>query len=243
MTNLPPIKGIIETSFIDWHGVISTILFLPNCNLACPFCHNYTLVNNPNLYVTIEIKKILSRLQMFTGWIDGIVISGGEPTLYFRIDELFFLFKQAGFQTKLDTNGLRPKIIKDLCKRGLVDLISMDFKSSLTPLFYAHVTGKPVKLTTIVESINFLIYDGIYHEIRSTIWPSLHNIQELQNMSKSLIGAKAWTLQNMNPKHAWQFKSLNGNISYNQVDILELHQILVKPILASNDYFNKYCFL
>ncbi len=229
----PPIKGFIETSFVDWRGAVAAVLFLPGCDLACPFCHNYTLASDPDSYLTLELEAVLARLAEFAGWIDGVVVSGGEPTLHPGLDELLDRIKAAGFKTKLDTNGLKPGALQDLCRRGLVDMVAMDVKAPLEPLAYARAAGKAVDIAALAESIAFLIRGGAAHEFRSTIWPAWHGERELKAMGQALEGARAWTLQAMNPQNAWRPQALGEGAPYSQEDIARLQRELADPVLRA----------
>jgi pyruvate formate lyase activating enzyme len=228
----PPLKGFIETSFVDWRGAVAAVLFLPGCNLACPYCHNYALVSDPDSYLTLEMEDVLARLTEFAGWIDGVVVSGGEPTLHPGLSELLALIKGAGFRTKLDTNGLKPGVVKELCARGLVDVVAMDLKAPLVPLAYARAAGRAVDMAALAETISFLIQGGAAHEFRSTIWPAWHGERELRLMAEALTGAQAWTLQAMNPQTAWNPQALGAGQPYGQEDIARLQMELADPVLA-----------
>jgi len=100
-----PVKGFIETSFVDWPGKICSVIFFPKCNFRCCYCHNSELVLKHENLEDIDFDSILVRLSDQKKWIDGICISGGEPTLYSELPEVFSIIKKEGFQTKLDTNG------------------------------------------------------------------------------------------------------------------------------------------
>lgn len=143
----PVIKGFIETSFLDWRGLISAVLFLPGCNFACPYCHNFTLVSDPDSLMSLPLDSVLDRLRPFVGWIDGVVVSGGEPTLHPGLEELLGLIHQEGFQVKLDTNGYRPEVVKRVVEAGLVDMVAMDVKAPLEPWPTAAVAARPSRWT------------------------------------------------------------------------------------------------
>lgn len=235
MAGPPPIKGFIETSFVDWRGAVAAVLFLPGCNLACPYCHNYTLVSDPDSYLTLEVGEVLARLKEFAGWIDGVVVSGGEPTLHPGLGELLALVKEAGFAVKLDTNGLRPAVVRELCRRGLVDVVAMDVKAPLEPLAYARAAGRAVDVAALAETIAFLKGGGAEHEFRSTIWPAWHGERELASMAETLRGARAWTLQAMNPQTAWNAKALGSGRAYDQEEMARLQREVAEPVLADPD--------
>jgi pyruvate formate lyase activating enzyme len=142
------------------------------------------------------------------------------------------LIKDAGCRTKLDTNGLRPGVVRELCRGGLVDVVAMDVKAPLEPLAYARAAGRPVEIAALAETIAFLVGGGAAHEFRSTIWPAWHGQRELESMAAALKGAQAWTLQALNPQTAWNAQALGAGQAYGQDDIARLQRELADPVLA-----------
>ena len=229
LSGAPPIKGFIETSFLDWPGKMASVVFLPGCNFACPFCHNFGLVSDPDQFVTLELDDVLERLGHFVGWIDGVVISGGEPTLHSGLDVMCRRIKDAGFLVKLDTNGHRPGVLGRLLDAGLVDCVAMDLKAPLQEMAYRRAAGRVVDLDRIRESIGLIIASGLAHEFRSTISPDWHGEPELANMGRSLAGARRWTLQAMNPATGWDRQVLDQLSSYLPEDISRLQSEIADP--------------
>ena len=111
------IKGLIEASLIDWPGKLATVVFVPGCNLRCRYCHARDLVTGASAIDPISFERVLDYLEESRGWIDGVVISGGEPTLYSGLADLARSIRSSGFAVKLDTNGTRPAVIERLLKR------------------------------------------------------------------------------------------------------------------------------
>jgi pyruvate formate lyase activating enzyme len=227
---LPPIKGFLEASFLDWRGSIASLLFLPGCNFGCPYCHNHQLAADPDSLLDLPLDDIMSRLKPFVGWVDGVVISGGEPTLHPGLAGLCGVLKTAGFAVKLDTNGYRPQVIEDLTARGLIDMVAMDLKAPLQDLAYRRAAGRPVDLGHLKRSIDFLINSGLAHEFRSTIWPAWHGTQELTTMATALQGAQAWTLQALRPESAWNLAALGGGVPYTSQKIDQLQRNFGDPV-------------
>jgi len=205
---LPAIKGFLETSFVDWRGCIAAVLFLPGCNFACPYCHNHALAVEPESYQTRPLEDVLARLRPFVGWIDGVVVSGGEPTVNQGLERLLALIKAEGFAVKLDTNGHRPAVLRRLVEAGLVDMVAMDLKAPLEALAYRRAAGVAADVARIGQSVDFLIHGGVAHEFRSTIIPGWHGPAELAAMAQALRGCQGWTLQAMNPATAWNQAAL-----------------------------------
>ncbi|MEW5913051.1 MAG: anaerobic ribonucleoside-triphosphate reductase activating protein [Thermodesulfobacteriota bacterium] len=225
----PPVKGFIETSFLDWPGQIASVLFLPGCNFRCPYCHNFTLVEDPESLLTLSLDAVLDRLRPFTGWIDGVVVTGGEPTLHPGLEALLERIKETGFLVKLDTNGYRPQVLMDLAGRGLLDMVAMDLKAPLEPLAYRRASGCSVDVERVRQSLEFLKASGLAHHIRSTIWPDWHGPDELTKMAAAVKGAQAWTLQAMNPANAWDQATLAGAEMYTPQDIVRLQTEVADP--------------
>lgn len=191
------IKGFIEASFIDWDGKLSSVIFLSSCNFRCPFCHNVNLVLDPENLESIPIEYLKDQLQKQKTWIDGICITGGEPTLNEDLPELCSTLKNMGFLIKLDTNGTNPEILKKLITRKLVDYIAMDVKAPLTKDKYTKTTGVNIgkMLDKIKESIKLLNESNIDYEFRTTVVPTLHTEEDIKQICHSLIGCRKYILQ------------------------------------------------
>ncbi|MCB2225351.1 MAG: anaerobic ribonucleoside-triphosphate reductase activating protein [Desulfarculaceae bacterium] len=226
---LPPVKGFIETSFLDWRGQIAAVLFLPGCNFACPYCHNFALVSDPDSYLTLPLDGVLDRLKPFVGWIDGVVVSGGEPTLHPGLERLLGEVKQAGFKVKLDSNGYRPEALVRVVEQGLVDMVAMDVKAPLEPLAYRRSCGRAVEVDRVRESLEYLKACGVAHEFRSTICPQWHGPEELGRMAEAVGGCQAWTLQAMNPASAWNEEAVDGVSMYSAEELDELQRTIADP--------------
>lgn len=226
---LPPVKGFLETSFVDWPGMIASVLFLPGCNFSCPYCHNHMLVTDSDSLETFELDLVLDRLRPFVGWIDGVVVSGGEPTLHPGLAGLLAAVKAEGFKVKLDTNGHRPGVIKDLARRGLLDMVSMDLKAPLEPLAYRRAAGRPVDLERVRASVEFLKTSGLAHEFRTTVWPAWHGEDELKAMAADLDGCQGWTLQALNPQSAWDLAALGSGKAFEPQELAILQRNLADP--------------
>ncbi len=195
------IKGFIETSFLDWPGRMCAVLFLPGCNLRCPFCHNKDLVLNPHGLVTWDQDQVFSRLKALHGWIEAVCISGGEPCLdSVVILELAKRLKDMGFSIKLDTNGTFPDVLESLISQGLLDFVAMDVKSILCPVTYSFCAGRILDLSPIKKSISIIKSSGITHQFRMTVLPSLHPPGLIRAWAEELAGAGSiLTIQNFRP--------------------------------------------
>ena len=219
------IKGFIETSFVDWPGKVCSVIFLPYCNLRCPYCHNHNLVLNPeNLEsYNFDIKRIDSD------WIDGICVSGGEPTLHKSLPVLLSEIKSNGFEVKLDTNGTKPEVIKYLIENNLVDYIAMDVKAPLDEVLYKRCSGVSVSVDSIRRSIKIIASSGIPHMFRCTVTPSLLTEQDIYRL--------AYTIKNICPSsflHIQNFNKVNSlDLSLEPFSVLHF-QKLQQKILEIN---------
>lgn len=215
------IKGFIETSFIDWEGHISAVVFLGGCNFACPFCHNAELIQPSPAMPTLAKEKILARITEKRTWIDGVVISGGEPCLQQNIVDFIREIKDLGFPVKLDTNGSEPKMLNELVKMNLVDYVAMDIKAPLTEQ-YQKLSGKNIELGPIKQSIEILLNTKhIDYEFRTTVVPDCLSKENIVTIAAAVQGSKRYVLQQFNPKETLD-TSLQSVKPYSSADIDEI---------------------
>jgi pyruvate formate lyase activating enzyme len=195
------IKGFLETSFLDWRGKLCSVIFLPGCNFRCPYCHNHLLVFHPEQYATFPLEDILARLHSLRNWIDGVCLTGGEPTLHTDLPLLVREIKRHGFLVKLDTNGSNPPMLENLIEGGQIDFVSMDVKAPLGPFSYSRSTGLPVNLRPILESIEILKRRKVEYEFRMTVVPGLHKEEDIRSLGNHLRAGQRFILQNFNPEN------------------------------------------
>jgi pyruvate formate lyase activating enzyme len=197
------LRGFIETSFLDWDGKVSAVVFVPGCNFACPFCSNWLLVHEPDSLPEVKLENIEHFLGERRDFIDGVVITGGEPTIHPWLPELIKRFKALGMLFKLDTNGTNPEMLERLVTRDprLVDYIAMDIKAPLDGKYEA-ATGAKVDLEKIKASIKLIMASGIDYEFRTTVTPNLLGLPEIGAIARSIAGAKKYALQQFVPSHS-----------------------------------------
>ncbi len=196
------IGGLEKLSLIDFPGYLSAIVFTKSCNFRCHFCYNPMLVfaegenelknidEGPSL---IPEEDFFLFLKERVGKLEGLVISGGEPTLQPDLKEFIIKVKELGYKVKLDTNGTSPEKVSDLIKNNLLDYIAMDLKAPLEK--YEAVIGVKTDINKIKESIDLLINGNVPYEFRSTLVPGLVNEDDILEMSKDIEGANLWYLQ------------------------------------------------
>ncbi len=217
------IKGFLETSFSDWRGKICSVIFLPRCNFRCPYCHNHPLVVHPEQYATIPLEDIFVRLHSLRDWIDGVCLTGGEPTLHTDLPLLVREIKRRGFLVKLDTNGSTPSMLERFVGRREIDFVSMDVKAPLEPFSYSRSTGLAVNLGPILESIEILKRGKVEYEFRMTVVPGLHREEDIRTLGDHLRAGKRFTLQNFNPGNALD-PSLRGIIPYDSKALRKIEE-------------------
>ncbi|MCK4241275.1 MAG: anaerobic ribonucleoside-triphosphate reductase activating protein [Candidatus Atribacteria bacterium] len=220
------IKKMIETSLIDWEGKIVSTLYVSSCNFRCPYCYNCDLIFQPNNFKNIPFEDINNYLLERKDFIDGICMSGGEPTLYPDLPSYFKKIKDKGFLIKLDTNGANPKLLEDLLGLGLVDYIAMDIKSSLDFDKYSKAAGikDKILLERVKDSIKLVMNSKIDYEFRTTIVPLLHTEETIMEIAKHISGAKKYVLQNFSPLEKTLEPSFQKIIPYSAEKIKEFSE-------------------
>ena len=170
------INGFTPVSFIDYPGKVAAVIWTPGCNFRCPFCYNVNLVLNPSSLPSFSETEILSRLQEEKDFLDGLVVTGGEPTL--QPDLIDFLAKIRDLPVKIDTNGSQPEVLEELIRRNLVAYVALDIKAPLQPEKYGRVSGVDVAsrgqlLSKVIATIDLLTDSGVEYELRTTVAPDL----------------------------------------------------------------------
>lgn len=188
------IHGFQTLTLLDYPGYTAATIFLGGCNFRCPFCQNAGLVLNPSGEPVIPTEEVLAFLKKRKRVLDGVCITGGEPTLDPDLEELMKVIKEMGYLIKLDTNGTHPEVMKALHENGLLDYVAMDIKSS--PEGYEKLSGiSGVNLEPIRESVRFLMDEGIDYEFRTTVVRELHSPKDFLKIREWLSGAKRYYLQ------------------------------------------------
>ncbi|UCC33103.1 MAG: anaerobic ribonucleoside-triphosphate reductase activating protein [Candidatus Bathyarchaeota archaeon] len=191
------IKGFVDLSLVDWDGKLTSVIFLPRCNFRCPYCHNYTLVLCPGKEKTIPFERVESYLTSKRDWLDGVCITGGEPTLHSDLPELCSRIKNIGLPVKLDTNGTNPQMVEGLIEERIVDYIAADIKAPLTAHKYSRAIGVDSEnaLREVKETIGVLLASRVDYEFRTTVVPTLHGEEDIEEISRDIKGCKKYVLQ------------------------------------------------
>jgi pyruvate formate lyase activating enzyme len=199
---LIPVKGFLETSLLEWPGNICSVVFLPGCNLRCPFCHNTPLVLDPSRLTTIPFTKVQEQLHELEDWIDGVCVTGGEPTIHENLPALLRRFKDLNLPIKLDTNGSNPAMIESLIRDKLIACVAMDIKAPLVTNYYARLTGCDLDLKAVKKSINLIRSSSIQAIFRMTVVPELIDEEDIYQVARSLAPDHHLVLQQFSPDNA-----------------------------------------
>lgn len=197
------LSAIQRFTMLDYPDKVACIAFTPGCNMRCGFCHN------PEFVLPEQIQELSSGfiveetffnfLDQRRGLLEGVVVSGGEPTIWQDLPDFFRKIKERGYLTKLDTNGNRPEVLDYLLKEKLVDYVAMDVKTSLSE--YPSLVGGGAKSEHIAKSIELLKASGIPYEFRTTLIKEVHTDGVLRDMAELLSGAQCYSLQTFRPGH------------------------------------------
>ncbi|MFQ3550387.1 MAG: anaerobic ribonucleoside-triphosphate reductase activating protein [Armatimonadota bacterium] len=190
------IAGIQKCSMVDYPGKICAVLFTSGCNMDCYYCHNRWLMNSETVNSHINESDILSFLRKRIKFLDGVVISGGEPTLQNDLISFISKIKSIGYDVKLDTNGTNYEVMKNLINSNLVDYVAMDLKAPYEK--YNSYCGNKYNKDNIKKSINLLLEGKVEYEFRTTVLPQFDE-PDIIEMAKQIQGARFYALQQYRP--------------------------------------------
>lgn len=192
------IRGLNKTTLLDYPGCVAATIFTGGCNFRCPFCQNSGLVLEPSTGEIISEEEILAFLKKRKNVLKGVCITGGEPTLQEDLPEFLCRIKSLGYRIKLDTNGFKPQVLKNLLEEGLLDYVAMDIKNS--PDHYAKTAGMDhvdagFHLDKINGSIEMLLNGDVEYEFRTTVVKELHTLEDMIKIGEWIGGCRAYFLQ------------------------------------------------
>jgi pyruvate formate lyase activating enzyme len=196
------IRGFVDTSFVDWDGKVSCVVFTGGCNLRCGFCYNFGLVLHPEKFDWIPEEHVLNYLRENSDRV-----------------------KALGLGIKLDTNGTNPQVLKQLIDQGLIDFVAMDVKARLDEGVYSDLAGVSLNgsMDDIKRTIQIIIDSGVDHEFRTTVVPGVHSKEDVEQISRSIANANCYRLQKFQP-HS-RFEDLNKFHPQSDDEMEELAQI------------------
>ncbi len=192
------INGFEKLSLVDYPGLTAATVFTGACNMRCPFCHNAILVIDAKHQPIVEEQYVLDYLNKRKGIIDGLCITGGEPTLQKDLDAFIKKCKGTGVKIKLDSNGTNPETLKSLISQNLLDYVAMDIKNCKEK--YSITANASIDLTKIQESIDILESSNIDHEFRTTLVKEFHTIEDIEKIAQWLDGTNKYYLQKFEDK-------------------------------------------
>jgi len=209
------ILGFQKTTLLDYPQKLASTIFLGGCNFRCPFCHNSTLITNLKSLPEYPEQEILYYLEKRKNILEGVCITGGEPTLFPQLYSFIEKIKQLGYLIKLDTNGSNPSMVQSLIDDQLIDYAAMDIKNC--PEKYGLATGTKPNLNAISATIQILMRNKIPYEFRTTIVKELHTQEDIIAIAKWIHGASQYYLQPFlesgsilcpNTYHSWDSETL-----------------------------------
>ncbi len=218
------ILGLQKTTLLDYPGHVAATIFTGGCNFRCPFCHNSDLLNPAQVPAAQHFSEaeVLAFLRKRRGILEGVCITGGEPTLQPDLARFLREVRALGFLVKLDTNGSRPQVLRSLLAEGLLDYVAMDIKAG--PGNYARVAGAAVDLEAIRASVDLLKESAIPYEFRTTVVRELHDASDFEAIGPWLAGAPAYYLQSYKDSEQVLERRFS---SYNKEELERFRQLLL----------------
>jgi pyruvate formate lyase activating enzyme len=198
------ICGFEKTTLLDFPGKVACTVFVGGCDFRCPYCYNPELVLCSSRMSCVAEDEFFSFLEKRRSVLDGVVVCGGEPTLQRDLRIFLGKVRELGFLTKLDTNGSRPRVVRELLEAGLLDFVSLDVKAPLNER-YCLITGEESSHERTRESIEILLRDNVSFELRTTVVPTLHEKEDLVDLAIQISSLASpspsprWILQQFQP--------------------------------------------
>jgi pyruvate formate lyase activating enzyme len=202
---LPPIAEFIPTTLVDWDGRIASCVVLQGCNYRCPICHSARFVPAGRPEREVPWEALEEHFVTNAGWIDGVVVSGGEPTVHAALPALLERIRELDLPVKLDTNGSAPGRLKELVDTMLVQHVALDVKAPLEAAAYAQATGLGPErareaLDAVKASLDYLRTKPVSYELRTTLAPGVFTEEaEIEGLAREVAWAEAWYLQGFRP--------------------------------------------
>ena len=202
------IHGLQKMTLLDFPGHVACTVFIGGCDLRCPFCHNFELVDGTAKPV-MDDEELIRFLSGRKGLLDGVAFTGGEPMINPGLPELIKKIREMGFAVKLDTNGCHPDALEKLLRDGLVDYVAMDIKNS--PAKYAVTSGlDELDLTPVLASVSLLLRSDIDYEFRTTVIKEFHEEKDFEEIGKMISGARRYFLQAFTDRDSVPFGNLHA---------------------------------
>jgi pyruvate formate lyase activating enzyme len=223
------IGGLQKTSLIDFPDKVAAVVFLQGCNMRCPFCHNPELVLGKCFGTPMEETEFFSFLEKRKRQLDGIVISGGEPTVHKDLPDFIRRIRALGYAIKLDTNGSNPDILASMLRDHLLNYVAMDIKGE--PEHYGDYCGAPIPADNIRASIRLIMESGLPYEFRTTAVPGQHTLEKLKELALLVKGAERYAIQAFRPDVCLD-PTYEKLPRYDLVEVRENREWFEKQVLA-----------
>ncbi len=226
------IGGLEKMTLLDYPGQLAAVVFTKGCNFRCHFCYNPLLVwpdretdekKYEKTYSPISEDEFFLFLEKRKGKLDGVVITGGEPTLHADLPYFIKKIRALNYKIKLDTNGTNPEAIKKLLAENLLDYIAMDLKASFDK--YESVVGVKINCQELEKSVKIVIESGLPHEFRTTVVPGLLELSDFDKMGKIIAGADAWYLQKFKSDTELVDRDLERHAPFTDKEMIEMASV------------------
>lgn len=220
------IGGIQKFSTVDYPGYVVAAVFTVGCNMRCGYCHNPELVMPEQYAEGIPESAIFTFLESRRGKLDGIAISGGEPTMQADLPDFIRRCKKMGFRVKLDTQGTNPRMLRELLGENLVDFIAMDIKGPREK--YSQIAARPVDMSAIDESIRLI--KTIDHEFRTTIVKGQLEVDDFEKIGQMVDGAQRFALQYFVPSGNLVSQQFRNRKSFDEPEMMAAKKIMTNHV-------------
>lgn len=224
------IAGLSKNSLVDYRGKVAAVVFVPFCNYNCFYCHNRILLEKAPekiKYKPTETEDFFRFLEKRIGLLQGVVITGGEPTLHKDLGEFIDKVKLLGYPVKLDTNGYRPEVLEELISEGKLDSIAMDIKGSA--LRYSEICGVAVDIDKVRKSISLIMNSGLDYEFRTTVPPGFTH-EDIKDTVKLVEGGNLYVLQQFRkPENTVDFADIRNNMKPNTKEFFKEAVEICRP--------------
>lgn len=214
------ILGLTKTTLLDYPGKVAATVFTGGCNFRCPFCHNGHLITNIDSYESISEETVLEHLEKRKNVLEGVCITGGEPTINTDLSDFIRKIREMGYKIKLDTNGTNPGMLDALIKEKLIDYIAMDIKNSKEK-YIVSAECNAEQLKDIERSVEILKSSNIEYEFRTTLVRELHEKEDIEKTAEWIKGCPKWYIQSYVESENVLEKRFS---SYSKEEILSLIQ-------------------
>lgn len=221
------IGGVQKLSLIDYPGKISAAIFTVGCNFRCGYCHNPELVLPEQYVKPIPADEVIDFLKTRVGKLQGVAISGGEPTVQPDLVDFISQIKELGFAIKLDSNGSHPEVLNELFQKKLIDFIAMDIKGPLD--MYQTIAAMPIDIEAIKKSIHLIKKAEIGYEFRTTVVKSQLSFDDIDRIGKMVKGAERFALQRFRPGITLSPR-FHQEVTYSDAEFLQMKKIMEKYV-------------